>query len=1117
MKKPLYTIIFLLPLLSFGQAPVINSISPTHAEVGKLVTISGSNLGGRVFFGGVESTNVTGSGNTIQAEVPAGATQGVLTVLNNTLVAQSSQHFYISFSGSDITTFDAELSPAPNTGIEDAEGICLCDLDGDDLNDVTIAHDVESTNNTENEISIYRNQSTPTNAIFTDLTTINTINNAGLRFVECGDLDNDGKPELVFVTNLFNSARHLILYRNESTPGNIVMTNLNSTIILLPNKSGGEIRDPRQAKIFDMDGDGKNDLIVGNASDNTLHIFRNTTSGPGNFTFADPVEISSGNDVSATLFVTDLNSDGRPDILTGPFGANSLLNTSSVTFLKNNSISGNFSFSEEGSISNGTNRISNISVGDFDEDGLGDLAITSRDAGIITVARNTSSGNSISFAADESITGQVSPFGLGFGDMNGDGKLDMVSARPTTGVIVFENNSTTGNISFNAPQVLTTSEGAGNLCIGDLNGDAKPDIAYTLDISAGAIGKLGVQMNRNCMQPVLSPTSAETSFCDTPDTFTVTATQSPGATYTWDVTTLNNIGGTNNFSTGTTNTATFQIVSGTEATIRVTITSQDGTCNTEFGEQTYSLIDNTQTATPTVQLNTPGPFCIGDNVIISTTTTHDSYLWTLPDGSTQTSATVNLASADISDVGTYTVRVQDTGECTSEIGSQSVVVTNPPSLAIFNNDDDVFCSDGTNNPTLEVSNVAGMSYQWNLDGSPISLETGTTYTATASGNYTVDVTDGNGCTNVTEVYTLTEVTAPVASLSGPTETCVNFETTFNSTSVTQNGFTAINDWTIVGTAPVTAPVNFTGDVFDVTLTMEGTYQLTLTTSYDSNEVSSCSDVFMQTVTVSPEPVITFSQSDDVEKCELDALTIGVNSPAATSISSYDWTVKNAEDLTVISTGTNSTIDATTPTGVDSVFAIVTITTDIGCMVTDSVKVKNFSTTADISASLFDVANDTVTLEDDNFVELSAENLVSNIAWSPASIIRDTTLSTVTVFPANSPTIVTLSGTDQNGCGVTTSITVILNNIRPRRTFSPNGDGLGFDCWEILNTSTLQGCKIYVFDSRGKNILEKDSPFANNCVWDGNYNGTPVPEGLYYFVLKCDDSNLTKSGSILLAR
>ena len=317
MRKLTFIITVLLSTISLAQQPLINSISPTHTQVGETVTISGSNLGGIVFFGGVEATSISGSGNVIEAVVPPGATNSSITVINNNLIAYSSQQFFISFSGSDINNYDSEF--LVSSGETDANSICLCDLDGDDLNDVAIAHSVE--NNSKSEISIYLNQSGPTSAStsFSKLANINNSENlTGFISVACEDLDLDGKKDLVFTTNQGTSVKHVFIYRNQSTVGNINMSYLSSLNLRLPNTSGGDNRGPRTVKASDMDNDGLVDLIVGNDTDNTLHIFRGTSSGPGNFSYASPTEIPADGELSGVLEIADFNNDGLRDIISSP-------------------------------------------------------------------------------------------------------------------------------------------------------------------------------------------------------------------------------------------------------------------------------------------------------------------------------------------------------------------------------------------------------------------------------------------------------------------------------------------------------------------------------------------------------------------------------------------------------------------------------------------------------------------------------------------------------------------------------------------------------------------------------------------------------------------------------
>jgi hypothetical protein len=465
MKKLVY-LLLLIPFYSFGQQPLINSIAPTHIEVGESVTISGSNLGGRVFFGGVEATSVTGSGNVIEAVVPAGVIQGPITVLNNNLVAQSSQHFYISYVGSTLTTYDNEALFPAGSGASDANDICLCDLDADGLNDIIMTHNSSLTDNSKIEISIYENLSIPTATNFSLVTEFdsgnsdndrnNPINTTGFPIVSCNDLDNDGKPELIFTTNNGGNSRHIYIYRNTSTgDGDISLTDLGLNLLLPDAASGNRIT--RGIDVADMDGDGKQDLIVGNQTDDTIHIFLNNSNAPGNFGFAEAYELNAGGEETGVIIVSDLNNDGLSDVISSPFRVSS----SQIHIFKNTSITGSLNFVEQASVTNG-GQVNDITSGDIDNDGLNDIIVASRQTGIITVFRNSTTGASLTFdmGVNPSLTGS-SPFGIDLGDIDGDGDVDIVSSFAAGDVYVIPNNSTSGVINFGSDQELSTGRPTG--------------------------------------------------------------------------------------------------------------------------------------------------------------------------------------------------------------------------------------------------------------------------------------------------------------------------------------------------------------------------------------------------------------------------------------------------------------------------------------------------------------------------------------------------------------------------------------------------------------------------------------------------------------------------------
>lgn len=86
------------------------------------------------------------------------------------------------------------------------------------------------------------------------------------------------------------------------------------------------------------------------------------------------------------------------------------------------------------------------------------------------------------------------------------------------------------------------------------------------------------------------------------------------------------------------------------------------------------------------------------------------------------------------------------------------VVSSSPAVTGSDNGTNIQISSGT----VPVITVAGMtltsspaaSYQWILDGSPISGATAQSYTATAYGNYQVEVTYSNGCSILSAIKTL---------------------------------------------------------------------------------------------------------------------------------------------------------------------------------------------------------------------------------------------------------------------------------------------------------------------------------------------------------------------------
>jgi hypothetical protein len=115
-------------------------------------------------------------------------------------------------------------------------------------------------------------------------------------------------------------------------------------------------------------------------------------------------------------------------------------------------------------------------------------------------------------------------------------------------------------------------------------------------------------------------------------------------------------------------------------------------------------------------------FCPGDSTVLDAGSGYDTYLWST--GATTETITVTQP-------GTYTVSVTK-GTCAGTSADYKVTVYPMPVATISASGD-----------TLLSSPAA--SYQWNLNGTAIQGATAQRYIAVLSGNYTVTVTDANGC------------------------------------------------------------------------------------------------------------------------------------------------------------------------------------------------------------------------------------------------------------------------------------------------------------------------------------------------------------------------------------
>jgi len=182
------------------------------------------------------------------------------------------------------------------------------------------------------------------------------------------------------------------------------------------------------------------------------------------------------------IAISDIDGDGKADIAT----ANnfSISNSpASVSILRNTGSNGKISFDKNVDLATGSMTYS-IAAGDLNGDGKPDLVSTSIVDKTVSVLKNISTAGNISFAAKVDFATGINPFSVGIGDFDKDGKPDLVVANYLSNTIsIFKNTSNNGSISFAPKTDLNTALGPYRVIVRDLDGDGKSDLAVSNNLS----------------------------------------------------------------------------------------------------------------------------------------------------------------------------------------------------------------------------------------------------------------------------------------------------------------------------------------------------------------------------------------------------------------------------------------------------------------------------------------------------------------------------------------------------------------------------------------------------------------------------------------------------------
>ena len=217
--------------------------------------------------------------------------------------------------------------------------------------------------------------------------------------------------------------------------------------------------------IADLNGDRKLDLAVSNEN-SSVYVLVN----PGDGKFRARRAYRTGPDPAA-IAIGDLNADGKPDLVTANLG--SVEDGKTVSVLLN---SGGGAFALRRDFATGRLPHS-VAIGDLNGDGKPDLVTANAES--VSVLLNSGDGN---FVARRDWQTGASTSSVAIGDLNGDGKPDLAITDDEADTVSALLNS--GDAGFEARRDFSTDEQPEAVVIADLSGDSKPDV-----VTANATGE----------------------------------------------------------------------------------------------------------------------------------------------------------------------------------------------------------------------------------------------------------------------------------------------------------------------------------------------------------------------------------------------------------------------------------------------------------------------------------------------------------------------------------------------------------------------------------------------------------------------------------------------------
>lgn len=318
---------------------------------------------------------------------------------------------------------------------------------------------------------------------------------------------------------------------------------------------------------------------------------------------------------------------------------------------------------------------------------------------------------------------------------------------------------------------------------------------YTWAPSAGLSATTGATVTANPgSTTIYTVTGTVTGGCLNTATSTVTVNPSPAAVVSASGPLAFCLGGDVTLTASSGAGYTYQWYNGATAIPGATTISYLAASSGSYTVRVTNSFGCSSTSSPSVVFESPYPIisvspatatiCQGSGIALTASGAGvgGTYAWVPGTGLSSAAGATVTASPTVTT--TYTVTGTNTTGCSGS-ATRTVTVNVAPPATVTTSGATTFCSGGN----VILFAPTGYLYQWYNGSAAIPAATNAAYTATASGNYTVEVT-GLGCSRTSAVTVVTVLSLPSAAVSssGPVTFCSPGSVTLNAVTAPGNTY-----------------------------------------------------------------------------------------------------------------------------------------------------------------------------------------------------------------------------------------------------------------------------------------------------------------------------------------